>query len=171
MTDLLRRRPRYDDGWHEFDVVARFVARRDVPAEARAKVGGQYSLSLALAYVNSLDPGQSTDPASPTVRRIEQLAELAFAADRESLPARTSLGFVRVIQDQPTEALAVLMDVAVDASPVVRARADAVRGIAEVELGNSDNAYALATLAREMSPNDPMVKLLFAFLPSEERRE
>ena len=169
MTELLRWRPRWDDGWQDFDVVARFAARGDLSADVRAKVGGQYSLSLALAHLVA-GPGEPTDPDSPNVRRMEQLAELALAANHESLPARTAVGLVRIIQDRPVEARALLTDAASTASPAARARAYAVRGIAEIELGDLDQARGLATLARRVSPNDSSVKLLDTFLASKAPR-
>jgi hypothetical protein len=164
MADLLRWRPRWDDGWQDFDVVARFAVRSDLSADVRAKVSGQYSLSLALAHLVTVGPGEPTDPDSPNVRRMALLAELALEAHRESLPARTAVGLVRIIQDRPAEARAVLRDVASNASPAVQARAHAVRGIAETVLGDLDQARGMATLARRTSPDDALVKLLDAFL-------
>ena len=169
MTELLRWRPRWDDGWQDFDVVARFAARGDLSADVRAKVGGQYSLSLALAHL-VVGPGEPTDPDSPNVRRMAQLAELALAANRESLPARTAVGLVRIIQDRPVEARALLTDVASNAPPAVRARAYAVRGIAEIERGDLAPARGRATLARQGSPHDSAVKLLDTFLASKAPR-
>ena len=164
MADLLRCRPRWDDGWQDFDVVARFAVRSDLPADVRAKVSGQYALSLALSHLVMVGPGEPTDPDSPNVRRMAQLAELALAAHRESLPARTAVGLVRIIQDRAAETRAVLGDVASNASPALQARAYAVRGIAETGLGDLDQARRLATLARRISPDDALVKLLDAFL-------
>ena len=166
MTELLRRRPRWDDGWQDFEVVATFAARGDLSADVRAKVSSQYSLSLALAYLVSLGPGEPTDPDSPNVRRMEQLAELALAAQRESLQARTAVALVRIIQERSAEARTLLSDVESSASPVVQARAYAVRGIAEIELGDLNQARGMAALARGITPNDSVVKLLHAFLAS-----
>jgi Zn-dependent protease len=170
MTELLRRRPRWDDGWQDFEVVERFAARPDLPADVRAQVAGQYALSLALAHVVSLGPSGPTAPDSPEVRRMTQLAELALAADPQALPARTALGLVRVVQHRAAEARTVLVDVPTNASPVARARACAVLGIAETELGDLDQARELAALARRNAPDDSVVKLLETFLTSKARR-
>jgi hypothetical protein len=162
MTELLRRRPRRDDGWDDFDVIARFSARDDISPAARASISGNYSLSLSLAYLSSLRAGEQTDPHAPTVQRIEQLAQLALAADRESLAGRAALGLVRVLQDRPAEAQTLLVDIDRTASPVSQARAYAVRGIAEAELGDLSQAVSLGLVARKLAPAEVLLEVLDA---------
>lgn len=164
MTEFFRTRLRWDDGWQDYDVVATFAAREDLPADVRAKVSSQYCLSLALAHLVMLGPDGPTDPASPKVRQMEQLAELALSAKRESLQARTAMALVRVMQVRPAEARALLGDVTSSASPTVQARARAVLGIAEIDLGNLHRARALAALSRRIAPADSVVKLLHSRL-------
>lgn len=166
MSELLGSRTRYDDGWQDVDAVAAFAARRDLPRETRATVSGNYAVSLGLAHLGSMPTGETSDPGSPTVRRIEDLAGLALTADPESLPARTAYGLVRVIQDRPEAARGALTDIASDAAPAVRARAYAVRGLAELDLGDRDRAIGLGTIARDLAPTEALVRLLDAVLAS-----
>ena len=162
MTEVLRRRPRHDDGWDDFDVLARFAARDDLSPAARASISGNYSLSLSLAHLSSLRACEQTDPHSPTVQRIEQLAQLARAADRESLAGRAALGLVRVLQDRPAEAQTLLVDIDRTASPVSQSRAYAVRGIAEAELGDLSQAVSLGLVARKLAPAEVLLEVLDA---------
>src|SRR5262249_10356267 len=152
---LLRTRPRHGDGWQDADVVAAFAARPDIAPDARAGVAGNYALALALSHLRSLGPGVVTDPDSPAVARIADLAALASAADAALLVARTSLGLARVLQDRAGEARAVLIDVPAHEKPELRSRAYAVRGIAEARLGDLDQALRLAAGARRTSPDEP----------------
>ncbi|HXH78688.1 hypothetical protein [Nocardioides sp.] len=164
ITELFRRRPRWDDGWQDYDAVATFAARDDLPSDVRAKVSSQYCLSLALAYLVMLRTDEATDPESTKVRLMDELAELALAAKRGSLQARTAMALVRIIQMRPAEARALLGDVESSASPTVQARARAVLGIAEIRLGNLDQARALAAQSRRIAPTDSVVKLLHTLL-------
>jgi hypothetical protein len=73
---------------------------------------------------------------------------------------------VRVIQDRPEAARGALTDIASDAAPAVRARAYAVRGLAELDLGDRDRAIGLGTIARDLAPTEALVRLLDAVLAS-----
>jgi Zn-dependent protease len=160
MSELLRTRPRFDDGWRDYDVVVGFAARTDVAAGVRAGVGGNYALALALTHLRSLEPGVLTDPDAPDVARIAELARLAVTADPESLTARTSVGLVRVLQGRATDARTVLIDVHAGEAPALRARAYAVRGIAEAALGDLDAARRLAAMAHRTLPDEPLNAVL-----------
>ena len=59
----------------------------------------------------SLAEGEQTDPDSPQVERIDRLTQIALAAGGGSLPTRTALGFLRVIQDRPAHVRTVLADI------------------------------------------------------------
>lgn len=160
ITELFRSRARGDDGWADVDVVSGFVARRDVPGDERAAIGGNYALSLALlqaATRRSLD----TIPASPAPvpDRIVQLAEAAREAHAESLQARAALGLARIMQGRPKDAQSVLIDVDTPDADGVRARAMAVRAIAEDQLNDSRSAMRLLVAARQLAPEDAVVKL------------
>lgn len=161
MRELLRRRSRWDDGWQDYEVMAGFAAREDIAADVRASASGLYALSLATACLDSRERDAGM------VVRIERLADLALAADPDSLQARAGTAMVRVIQDRPDEARAFLLDVTPDATPLARARAFAVRGIAELALGSSDLAHESARLARRDALDDSVVRLLHARLEAE----
>ena len=71
---------------------------------------------------------------------------------------------MHVIQERPAEARALLDDVTASPSPVVLARALAVRGIAETKLGHLDEARELAEVAHQKSTDDAVVTVLDALL-------
>jgi hypothetical protein len=158
MTELMTRRPRGDDGWQDADHVAAFAARPDVAGSVRAALTGNYALSLAAAGL------RTGTPSDPQVTRVAELAELARAADQESIQARTAYALARIAQGRPADARAVLIDVPVSASAELQARALAVRGIAEVELGDRAQAERLGAKARSLSPGSPLVRMLDAAL-------
>jgi Zn-dependent protease len=160
MRELLRTRPRHDDGWQDLETVAAFTTRTDIATTTRARVAGNYALALGTSYFRSLPDGRVTDPDAPDIARIADLAQLAAAADPESLAARTSLGLVRILQDRPREARTALIDVPSSEQPALRARAYAVRGIAETQLGDLDQALRLAAAARRTSPDEPLSRLV-----------
>jgi Zn-dependent protease len=160
MRELLRARPRDDNGWQDLETVAAFTTRTDIAAVTRARVAGNYALALGTSYLRALPDGQVTDPEAPDIARIADLAQLAVAADPESLAARTSLGLVRILQDRPGEARTALIDVPPDEQPALRARAYAVRGIAEARLGDLDQARRLAAATRRTSPDEPLSRLV-----------
>lgn len=164
LVELIKGRRRHDDGWTDADAVARIAARPDVAGDVRAVVSGNYALALALGHVGRMPPGESVDPGSTEVRRIAELAELARAANRDSLVARTALGMARVLQDRPAEARAVLVDVPSMEQAGHRARAFAVRAMAESALGATADAARLAATARQLAPEETAVRVLDAML-------
>lgn len=160
MKELFRTRPRGDDGWNDAEAVTSFVARRDVPGEERAAIAGNYALSLALSHAaarRSLD----TIPASnaPVPDRIVELAEAAREAHSESLQAGAALGLARIMQGRPHDARACLGDVESPNPDDVRARAMAVRSIAEGQLGDDAAANRLLDAAQDVLAQDPVVRL------------
>lgn len=160
MKELFRSRPRGDDGWADVDVVTTYVARNDVPGDERAAIGGNYALSLALAQAatrRSLDSIPSS-PA-PVPDRIAELAEAAREAHVESLQARAALGLARIMQGRPKDAQSALIDVDTADSDAVRARAMAVRAIAEDQLGDTGSAMRLLGSARGLAADDAVVRM------------
>ncbi|HEY0117230.1 MAG TPA: hypothetical protein VGC04_00445 [Cellulomonas sp.] len=140
--------------WEDTSLVIRYASRLDQPAATRAAVAANVALLLSLSYM-AQRPGESTDPASVEVTTIARMAELGFAARRDWLPARTALALARLMQDRPSEARDLLRNhvVAVsDADPLERARAMAVWGFAEFELGDRDRAKRLAAAAYRLAP-------------------
>jgi hypothetical protein len=160
MRELLRTRPRNDDGWQDLETVAAFTTRTDIAAATRARVAGNYALALGTSYLRSLPDDQVADPDAADIARIVDLAQLAATADPESLAVRTSLGLVRILQDRPREARTALIDIPSSEQPALRARAYAVRGIAETKLGDLDQALRLAAAARRTSPDEPLSRLV-----------
>src|SRR5262249_32759379 len=74
-----------------------------------------------------------TDPSSSRARWIAELAELGYRADEDSIPARSSLGLARLIQDRPEDARAAVFRVTI-VSVLTRdhAHALAVRGFGDI---------------------------------------
>ena len=112
----------------------------------------------------SLAEGEQTDPDSPQVERIDRLTQIALAAGGGSLPTRTALGFLRVIQDRPAHVRTVLADIDLRADPPTQSRAYAVRGIAEAELGEIGRAVSSRLTAHRLAPDEPFVTMLDAVL-------
>jgi hypothetical protein len=164
MTELLRWRPFGDDGWQDVHVVAAFARRTDLAPELRARVSGNYAMSLAVAMIRSQGTLESAEAREEKVRRVGQLADLACAAQGSSLAARTARGLAFVLADQPARAQALLIDVDSMATDEARARAYVVRGLAEAELGDVDQAGRLLGFARRIAPSEPLVGLLGAVL-------
>ncbi|MGC4109726.1 MAG: hypothetical protein QM747_04735 [Nocardioides sp.] len=160
MVELLRWRPRDDQGWQDVELVEAFAARRDLPTDVRARVSGNFSASLASAYLRSRSPRLAPDPTTDQARHIDRLADLAMAADPRSVSAKTARGLAHVVMGRPAQARDLLLDVDPSASPQEQARAHVVRGLSEAELGDVEQAVRLAGYARRIAPDEPLVALL-----------
>jgi len=131
-----------------------FMTRPDQPAAQRATLGSAAAKMLSLSYLHERR-GMPTDPASPQVVQLADLAEAAYRLQPESLPVRNTLGLVRLIQDRPAETRTLLAHAGMttSAEPAEVAEALAIRGRAEIELGDLVQAERLAASARRMAPD------------------
>jgi hypothetical protein len=166
MAALVRSTPRGSDGWADVAVMEAFGSRGDVAGDQRAAYVGNHALALGLALVKQLRTKEANGRQSAQLHRVAELAELAYAADRHSAQARAALGLVRVLQNQPVEARSVVVDVSPSASPVLRARALAVRVLAELQLGEYDEAARLLEYGRQLAPGDALVVVAGTVLAS-----
>jgi len=152
--------PRPDGMWGDAPLFARFAARDDVPAKDRAVAAADIAYVLAVLYLVDLGIAR-TDPSSSQARWIAELAELGYRADEDSIPARSSLGLARLIQDRPEEARSAVFRVTI--VPVLtpdHALALAVRGFAEIELGNIAQARRLARAAARVGADRFLTRAL-----------
>ena len=151
---------RPDGIWGDAPLFVRFAARDDVPAKERAVVTADIAYALAVIYLVGLGVAR-TDPLSSQARWIAELAELGYRADEDSIPARSSLGLARLIQDRPEDARAVVFRVTI-VSVLTRdhAHALAIRGFAEIELGDIAQARRLATAAARVGADQILTRAL-----------
>lgn len=127
-------------------LVAAFVAREDIRPSERVSVAVNYAFWLVMAHLR--DPKTpEPDAHSDDLAWAARISELAIAADADALPGRTALAFARLAQDRPAEARDLLLGRA-DPDPKVQAWADAVRAIAEVDLGDRAQAARLVASAQ-----------------------
>lgn len=149
-----------DGIWGDAPLFVRFASRTDVPAKARAVVAADIAYALAVIYLVALGIAQ-TDPASPEALCIAELAELGHRADEDSISARSALGLARLIQDRPAEARSAVFPATI-VSVLTRdhALALAVRGFAEIALGDIQQARRLANAAARVAPDHFLTRAL-----------
>jgi hypothetical protein len=131
-----------------------------VPAKERAAAAADIAHVLAVIYLVELGIAHA-DPASSQARWIAELAELGYRADEDSIPARSSLGLARLIQDRPEEARAAVFRITI--VPLLtpdHALALAVRGFAEIELGDIAQARRLARAAARVGADQVLTRAL-----------
>ena len=151
---------RPDGIWDDAPLFVRFAARKDVPPRERAIAAADISYALAVIYLVELGIAHP-DPSSSQARWIAELAELGYRADEDSIPARSSLGLARLIQDRPEEARAAVFRITV-VSVLTRdhALALAVRGFAEIGLGDIAQARRLAGAAARVGADEVLTRAL-----------
>lgn len=130
--------------------VERFASRDDQPVRLRSLIAMTVAHVLISLYLRDLG-GSPTQPASPEMVQLVRLAEQGWLLQPDKQVTRNTLALARLLQDRPSDTRALLLDVVDEGGAEgehVRSDADALRGLAECELGDLAQAQRLLASAR-----------------------
>lgn len=140
--------------------VLAFATRADEPDQIRAAAASLFAQCLTILYVQDVDDDVNATSGIPDL--VTLLAECAWKITPDSLPHTTSLALALILQERSDEARRLLRDAADDptADNEDRGRAQAVRGLAELDSGDLHEARRLAVAASAEAPREFFACLL-----------
>jgi hypothetical protein len=142
--------------------VGNFAARAEPPLNLRSSAAVTMAYVLIWLYLKEL-AGSPADPTSPQMVQLVALAEQAWRLQPEKQVTRNALGLARLLQNRPADTRALLMNMADNGEAIdeeVRSDADAIRGLAECELGDLAQAQRLLASARRRTVQSDYVDWL-----------
>jgi Zn-dependent protease len=129
------------------------------PPQVAAFVAGMVAeVQATMLMVDAARAGQGYPDPGP----IADIAELAFARDRHVNEARTALTLIRVLQQRPADARALLAPVDAAGTERSRVNALAVKAIAEADLGDLTQARRLIDAGRRADVPTALLRLATA---------
>lgn len=169
-TELIRsyasgtREDRTRGLWQEATLLTRVGRRPGVGAEDVRYCCSSVAVVLALECVRGIVEAERR-PTDDEVATVKDLAEAGIAALPTEPEAVHALAFARYLEGRSAETSRLLIGLpAEDGPPRVIARALAIRGLAEIELDDRDQAEQLVAQAERLDPVQYVVHLARAQL-------